>query len=414
MFVVRPRNSGFTIVELLVVIVVIGILAALVVVSYTGINNKAIISSIQSDLSTAARQFKLYSIDHASYPTGNTASLVETPSGSHTYCPTTPATDTKYCLKLSGDNTIDSYTGTSTSFALVINNGTKHWRITENSSPGEVAPLTAIAAITGTTAEGSTLTAGATDPVGAATTATYQWQSADTSGGSYSNISGATSNTYTLVAGDIGKYIKVSATGTDTYTGSATSAASSVVTPPTVTIGTQVWMQYNLNVGTMLASGSAMPASNGTVEKWCYDNSSSNCTTYGGLYSWDEMMQYSTTPGVQGICPSGFHIPTDAEWKTLEMYLGMTQSAADATGWRGTDQGTKLKSDGSSGFNGLLAGYRNTNGLFYVLSTYGNLWTSSETSSTYAYRRYLTSSSATVYRDGSIKGYGYSVRCLKN
>ena len=57
---------------------------------------------------------------------------------------------------------------------------------------------------------------------------------------------------------------------------------------------------------------------NGTMEKYCYNNEPDSCTKYGGLYQWDEMMQYTTQQGVQGICPPGWHLPTDEEWKVLE------------------------------------------------------------------------------------------------
>jgi len=93
---------------------------------------------------------------------------------------------------------------------------------------GTATPITAISAITGTTAVGSVLTAGALTPSGA--TASYQWQSSTTAGGIYTNISSATASTYTLVAGDAGKYLKVVATGTGDYTGIQTSAATTVVT----------------------------------------------------------------------------------------------------------------------------------------------------------------------------------------
>ena len=86
-------------------------------------------------------------------------------------------------------------------------------------------------------------------------------------------------------------------------------------TYPTVQIGTQCWMAWNLNVGSMIPYTQEM-ANNGTVEKYCYDNSTSNCDVYGGLYQWDEIMNYSTTPGTTGLCPpvTGWHLPTDAEY----------------------------------------------------------------------------------------------------
>ncbi|MDK2899287.1 MAG: hypothetical protein PWQ10_474, partial [Patescibacteria group bacterium] len=133
----------------------------------------------------------------------------------------------------------------------------------------------------------------------------------------------------------------------------------------------------------------------------------------GALYQWDEAMQYTNTEGAQGICPTGSHIPSDNEWKVLEMQLGMTQEQADTTGWRGTDQGTKLKLNGSSGLNVPLAGGRYTDGSFIYLSSNAVLWSSQE-SSTSAWRRVLSSALATVDRSTSTKAYGFSVRCLKN
>ena len=91
----------------------------------------------------------------------------------------------------------------------------------------------------------------------------------------------------------------------------------------------------------------------------------------------------------------------------------MTQAQADATDWRGTDQGTKLKPGGSSGLNIPLAGYRGTDGSFYGLSSYANLWSSSESGAS-AWGRFLLSGGAAVDRDTGGKGYGFSVRCLRN
>ncbi|MFT4535026.1 MAG: hypothetical protein ACJA1A_001388 [Saprospiraceae bacterium] len=93
----------------------------------------------------------------------------------------------------------------------------------------------------------------------------------------------------------------------------------------TVTVGTQNWMAENLNYGTQI-DGISDQTDNSIKEKYCYADIPANCTTYGGLYQWDEIMQYETTGVIQGLCPIGWHIPTDDEWKTLEMALGMTQA----------------------------------------------------------------------------------------
>ncbi|PIY93745.1 MAG: hypothetical protein COY69_00005, partial [Candidatus Magasanikbacteria bacterium CG_4_10_14_0_8_um_filter_32_14] len=195
-----------------------------------------------------------------------------------------------------------------------------------------------------------------------------------------------------------------------------------------VEIGTQCWFATNLNVGTKLATGGTLPSNNSLIEKWCYSNSDANCTTYGGLYTWAEANQLATTcndtisctPSVpsQGICPSGWHIPTDAEIKTLEVYLGMCTGAGagcvDATSWRGTDQGTQLKSGGTSGFNLPFAGYRLTSGSFSGITTLIYLWSASKYSAFESWQRAFASTEARVQRGGFSNIYGASVRCLKN
>ena len=195
----------------------------------------------------------------------------------------------------------------------------------------------------------------------------------------------------------------------------------------TVQIGSQCWMVENLNIGTMV-NGISNQTDNGTIEKYCYNDNTSNCDTYGGLYQWDEAMQYVTTAGTQGICPTGWHLPTDDEYKTLEMELGMSSSEANYTGYRGTDEGSKLAGNeplwtdgnldqnanfGTSGFTALPAGYRTTSGSFYSLTFGTYFWSSSECGSG-AWHRYLYYSFTEVGRDGYGKANGFSVRCLRD
>ena len=160
-----------------------------------------------------------------------------------------------------------------------------------------------------------------------------------------------------------------------------------------VKIGNQWWMAENLNVGTYVVSiytGSSHSdvSDNGTIEKYCPDNDESYCNTYGGHYDWNEMMQYYPSDSgyigtIQGICPDDWHIPTDAELKTLEMHLGMSQADADNTFWRGTDEGGKMKETGttywnspntgathSSGFTALPGGYSHPYVSIYNIATY--------------------------------------------
>ncbi|MCX6269806.1 MAG: fibrobacter succinogenes major paralogous domain-containing protein [Bacteroidetes bacterium] len=207
------------------------------------------------------------------------------------------------------------------------------------------------------------------------------------------------------------------------------------VTYHTVLIGTQCWMKENLNAGNMITSA-VSSSNNSIVEKWCYDDDAANCLTYGGLYTWDEMMQYSSTPGSQGICPSGWHIPTDAEWCTMSLYLDAGMDC-NTNQYSGTDCGGKMKETGtthwfdpntgatnSSGFTALGAGDTEENMMdpfgplmtFSGLKGYTGFWSSNgEFQSGYSSAvRLIWSYDAHLARNILPKTYGWSVRCLKN
>ncbi len=195
----------------------------------------------------------------------------------------------------------------------------------------------------------------------------------------------------------------------------------------TVQIGTQCWMAENLNIGTMI-NGSNYQMDNGTIEKYCFNNNVNYCNQFGGLYQWYEMMQYITTEGAQGICPTGWHLPTDAEWMTLEEEVESTTGVNwNAYGWRGTDAGGNLKVTGtgywsypntgatnSSGFTALPGGFYSTNGQFGYLSLHSYWWSSTHISTSYARYRLLDNNHAEVGRQGISSMYGLSVRCLKD
>jgi len=190
----------------------------------------------------------------------------------------------------------------------------------------------------------------------------------------------------------------------------------------TVTIGTQTWMAENLNVGIRI-DGIQDQTNNSIIEKYCYNNNQANCAIYGGLYQWDEMMQYVTTPGVQGICPTGWHIPTDGEWITLTNFLGGEFFAGGKIKSTGTIQyGTGLwtipnfGATNESGFTAFPAGCYTGDGSFWGVSYYGFFWSSSDTTSTNAWCRNLECEFNSIGRpfQGSGKVLGFSVRCLKD
>ena len=193
----------------------------------------------------------------------------------------------------------------------------------------------------------------------------------------------------------------------------------------TVLIGDQCWMAENLNIGTMISGNMS---NNGVIEKYCYENNTANCDEYGGLYQWNEIMQYTTTQGAQGICPSGWHLPTDDEWKILEGTVDSQYHVGDPiwsqSGYRGYDAGFNLKSvsgwyeggngSGLYGYDALPSGYRNYYGSFNYLSYIGNFWSSSEFTGSYAWFRRLFYDTDEVYRNEDDKNYGLSVRCLRD
>ncbi len=217
-----------------------------------------------------------------------------------------------------------------------------------------------------------------------------------------------------------GYLVKMNADDILIYPGSSSFNCGDPFTDPrdgqtynTVQIGDQCWMAENLNIGTMI-NGTVEMTENGVIEKYCYDNDPANCETYGGLYQWNEMMEYSTTPGVQGICPGGWHLPTDDEWITLTDFLsgaaGGKMKETGTTYWQSPNAGATNE----SGFTALPGGNRDNDGNFYSLTSHAFFWSSSEHLSSYARYRYLTYLSDFVFSNLSYKSFGFRVRCVQD
>jgi uncharacterized protein (TIGR02145 family) len=179
----------------------------------------------------------------------------------------------------------------------------------------------------------------------------------------------------------------------------------------TVKIGTQTWLKENLDVGVMI-QGTANASNNGTTEKYCYNNDTANCTKYGGLYQWDEAMAYDTENGAKGICPTGWHIPTKAEFDTLAAAVGNIGNSLKAIGQG--ELGLGGAGTDSSGFSALLAGYRYYYGGFYSLKGNTNFWSSTMYDATFASNMFLWNSGSGILMYNYYKVGGYSIRCLKN
>lgn len=210
---------------------------------------------------------------------------------------------------------------------------------------------------------------------------------------------------------------------------------------PVVVIGDQTWMGENLRV-THYSDGTAIPlVENNTLwdnlsdteNAYCWNgNNATTGSTYGALYTWAAAMKGNGSAdanpsGVQGVCPTSWHLPSDSEWKQLEMHLGMSQVDADGEGWRGSTEGGELKESGTvhwnppntganddSGFTALPGGNRYDYGTFNNVGNTAFFWTTLEISSSNAMGRSLSYNIAKAYRSNYAKSNGFSVRCIRD
>jgi uncharacterized protein (TIGR02145 family) len=189
-----------------------------------------------------------------------------------------------------------------------------------------------------------------------------------------------------------------------------------------VKIGDQIWMAENLKTS-LYNDGKLIPLVNDgsvwgslTTPGYCnYNNSDDNKAIYGSLYNW-----YTVNTG--RLCPKKWHVPTDSEWKLLEINLMMDLYEVENIGWRGTDQGDALKSafgwhlpdngTNKTGFSALPGGYINDYGEFGFLEINGNWWSATELYEENAYYRRLYFNESKVGRYNTYKTAGFSVRCI--
>lgn len=162
---------------------------------------------------------------------------------------------------------------------------------------------------------------------------------------------------------------------------------------PTVQIGEQCWLQKNMNYE--------------TGNNWCYDNDPANCATYGRLYDWETVL---------GVCPSGWHLPSDAEWTALTTFLGGVSIAGGKMKEAGTAHWSSPNTGAtnSSGFTALPGGNRSYNGVFYYLTEDAYFWSAAGHSSTNAWNRSLYYNTEYVDRNYFSKTNGFSARCVQD
>jgi uncharacterized protein (TIGR02145 family) len=198
----------------------------------------------------------------------------------------------------------------------------------------------------------------------------------------------------------------------------------------TVKIGNQWWMAEDLRV-TKYRNGQAIPKRQTDSLQWSSDSVGAYCEVInnnqqlvGLFYNWH------TINNPLQIAPEGWHIPSDEEWKMMESFLGMSSAEINKEGWRGTNEGVKLKiaaplgwsiygtvwGTNESGFAAYALGCRMFNGGWGEpgLFATGFWWTSSEYSLMTASYRYLDKKQSSIFRDQASKQYGFAIRCVKD
>jgi uncharacterized protein (TIGR02145 family) len=188
----------------------------------------------------------------------------------------------------------------------------------------------------------------------------------------------------------------------------------------TVLIGDQCWLKENLDIGEQI-NGLADPTDNGIVEKYCFGDDISNCEIYGGLYQFHEAMNYKTND-IQGVCPDGWHVPTDKEWCTVSTYLDNTVSCYSIY-FSGINVGIKMKAStgwdsgngtNESGFTALPGGVRFID--YYDGAGWASdIWTSTTQSPGAIYHVFgYNQDGIGRYVSDFSSHHGFAVRCIRD
>jgi uncharacterized protein (TIGR02145 family) len=180
----------------------------------------------------------------------------------------------------------------------------------------------------------------------------------------------------------------------------------------TVQAGSRCWFTMNLDAGVRYSGSRDQEPGNNSIEKYCYEDDPENCLRYGGLYQWDEMMGGDTLEATRGICPEGWHIPSDAEWASLFEILGGRDAAGykmkSAAGW--FESGNGADTLGLSVFPG---GDRDYDGPFMNILKTGIFWSSTSHSAPYAWSNKFGYQHDDAFRNIYSKKCGFSVRCVR-
>jgi uncharacterized protein (TIGR02145 family) len=171
---------------------------------------------------------------------------------------------------------------------------------------------------------------------------------------------------------------------------------------PTVFLGSQCWFAKNLDYGQFITA-SQVQYDNCTMEKYCYYDNLLNCDTLGGLYQWDEMMQYDNLETAQGFCPPGWHIPCENEWNLLFGFFNGNAHAGDS-----------LKMGVGLGFHALLSGERFNNRTWNFKGFSGFFWSSTQDGALKGWAHGINAINHGVSSYPSYRSNAFSIRCIKD
>jgi uncharacterized protein (TIGR02145 family) len=195
----------------------------------------------------------------------------------------------------------------------------------------------------------------------------------------------------------------------------------------TIAIGDQDWMKENLKV-TRFRNGDPLPNVKlneqwTTIPEaafcWVNNDTANRKSTLGALYNWYAVVDE------RRICPTGWHVPTDAEWQIMERHIGMTFVESEGTTERGENYGLQLKDsvgwvkkgegNNTTEFSALPAGLRfGDSGEFYNVGIDACWWTSTEEDASNAWLRNMFANMTSIYRIPDLKSFGFSVRCVRD
>jgi len=457
------NKKGFTMIEILVSITIIAITASLLMIATGRVRANAHDSQRIADINEIQTALERYATDVGSYPSVLVpGQSLTNPTSGKVYLKKIPSNPTPWvegACATGADYAYSSNGGTSYTITYCLAAGSKNISAGYNQAfPGVTASYVGCAPdCSGNKICGSDSCVGSCGACAGGTACSNDQTTC---------LAAAVADCSTAVCGDCSA-TACGSTCSTTVTREGSSVAESY---GTAQIGAQCWLTKNVNVGSVLAAANTYPSNDSVVERWCYGNNTDNCATDGALYAWSEAMNLpaacnssgsgNCAPSAyvtggsgaaarrQGVCPKGWHVPSDYEVWVLENYLESDisqgeynyfyadQSGSDTLAWRGESAdwsspspigpGAQLMCLGSkspvasctaaagsatapklplAGFGEII--FQNRGSQLHIIS-------SSQYSASEAWTRVMSGSRADVLRTYTHKTDGNSLRCLKD